>query len=284
MTVDLDVDLYRRWSGREEHGADHLSPELVGRFGATFDLDAVDPQPGSPAPPGIHWCLAPSAAPTAALGPAGHPRRGGFLPPIPLPRRMWAGGAVSFARPIRVGDDVRRRSVIADVAVKEGRTGPLCFVTLHHEVRVGDELAVRERQDIVYRGPAGPGEAGSAREAPAAPEAGWTRAVEATAPFLFRYSALTFNAHRIHYDRRFCAEEEGYPGLVVHGPLQATLLVQMATAIRDGRVPDTFSFRGVAPLFEGRAFQVAARETATGLQLWTADHEGRQAMTADARW
>lgn len=284
MTPTLDAEVYRRWIGREELGSDSLSPELVKRFGATFDLDVLDPQPGSPAPPGIHWCLAPSAAPTASLDLDGHPRRGGFLPPIPLPRRMWAGGSLQIGRPIRVGDAIRRRSVIADVVVKQGRAGPLCFVALHHDVHVADALAVSERQDIVYRAPPTTDEAARAREAPAGPKARWTRSVEATAPLLFRYSALTFNGHRIHYDRRFCIEQEGYPGLVVHGPLQATMLLQFATELRDGRVPGTFSFRSVAPLFDGRAFELAASETATGLHLWTADPDGRQAMTAEALW
>ena len=280
----LDAEAYQTWIGQEDFASDYLTPDLVRRFGATFDLGEVDSRLGSPAPPGIHWCLAPPLVPTAALGLDGHPGRGGFLPPIPLPRRMWAGGSVTFGRPIRVGDDVRRRSVIADVVVKTGRAGPLCFVTLRHDVLVGGETAVSERQDIVYRALAGTGDAGPARESPAAPEARWTRSVEATAPLLFRYSALTFNGHRIHYDRRFCTEQEGYPGLVVHGPLQATLLVQLATETRGGRVPETFSFRSVAPLFEGRAFQLAASESATGLQLWTADHDGQPAMTAEARW
>lgn len=284
MEQTIDAEAYRTWIGREEAASDCLSPELLRRFQATFDLAPVDPRPGSPAPPGIHWCLAPPVVPTASLGPDGHPRRGGFLPSIPLPRRMWAGGSVTFGPPIRVGDDVRRRSVITDVVVKEGRAGPLCFVALCHEVHVGDTLVVSERQDIVYRGPPTIAEAGHARETLAGPNARWMRSAEATAPLLFRYSALTFNGHRIHYDRRFCAEEEGYPGLVVHGPLQATMLVQLATEIREGCVPATFSFRSVAPLFEGRPFQLAANETATGLQLWTADHDGRQAMTAEARW
>ena len=280
----LDLTAYRAWIGRDEIGSDVLAVEMLKRFAATLDLAPPNLRQGCPAPAGIHWCLAPPAMPTASLSTDGHARRGDFLPPIPLPRRMWAGGALTFGPPICVGDEVRRRSSIRDVAVKSGRTGPLCFVTVQHELQVGLVSVVSERQDIVFRAARAEGQTGITREAVAMPEAQRCRSVQADAPLLFRYSALTFNSHRVHYDRQYCSEDEGYPGLVIHGPLQATLLLQFATEIQGGCAPATFSFRSVAPLFDGAAFQLCAAEAAGGLQLWTADREGKSAMVAEAVW
>ncbi len=284
MTRTLAVDTWRAWIGREDTASDVVTSELAKRFCATLDHPASEPL-APIVPAGLHWCLAPPACPTAMLGPDGHPSRGGFLPPIPLPRRMWAGGALAFKVPLRVGDHVGRRSRIEDIVLKQGRTGPLCFVTVRHELSVGGAVAIEERQDIVYRGleAAEPRSVGQSAPNPGSAP-GWSKTVEAEPPLLFRYSALTFNGHRIHYDRRYCIEEEGYPGLVVHGPMQATLLLLLATEIRGGRPPKAFSFRSVAPLFDGAAFRLEASEQGDGLQLWTADRGMRKAMTAVATW
>ncbi len=285
MTDALDLDVCRTWIGREEQGADVVTPELVKRFRATLDLSPGDAQPGDVAPPAIHWCLAPAAPATAALGPDGHPRRGGFLPPIALPRRMWAGGRLAFGAPIRIGDAVRRLSRIEDVTSKEGRTGSLCFVTVRHLLSVADATVIDERQDIVYRGlEAETRDASRDASAGPAPEPRWSKSVVAGEVMLFRYSALTFNGHRIHYDRRYGLEQEGYPGLVVHGPLQATWLLHYAADLHDKKRPKNFEFRSTAPLFEGAALRLCAAETPSGLRLWTADAAGRPAMSAEATW
>lgn len=273
----LDLDRLRQWIGRVEETTDTVSPRLVKGLAATLDRS------GDAVPPAIHWCLAPAIAPESELGPDGHPARGGFLPPVmKLPRRMWAGGVVDFADPLRLGDAVTRRSRIADVQVKEGRSGTLCFVTVEHEYRTERGRALTERQDIVYREADSPMSPDGAPETRPTPK--WRRTLTADAVMLFRYSALTFNGHRIHYDRDYCREVEHYPGLVVHGPLQATLLVEHAIAARGGSVPRQFAFRAVRPLFDGAGFSLNAVEEDGGLILWTADGRGRATMTATARW
>jgi len=190
MTEPLDIAHLRSWIGREDEASEVVTPELVHKFRATLDLPGGKPAPGDPAPPLIHFCLAQPVAPQAELGPDGHPARGGFLPPVPLPRRMWAGGEFVFRQDIRVGDTVRRISRVADVVLKEGRTGPLCFVTVRHQVEAGGAVALEERQDLVYRG----ADMGGAAKAPTPAEAGsHRREVDASATLLFRYSALTFS-------------------------------------------------------------------------------------------
>jgi 3-methylfumaryl-CoA hydratase len=280
--ASVDLDHLRNWIGRTEEAEDVASPQLVQRFLATLDRAADLPEAGAEAPPAIHWCLAPAVAPMSALGQDGHPARGGFLPPVALPRRMWAGGRLEHVAPIRVGDRVRRLSRIADVALKHGRSGRLCFVTVEHEIHTPDGLAVRERQDIVYRDPSPAGQ-----PSPAAPDqppvkGRWQRQMTADAVMLFRYSALTFNGHRIHYDRSYATEEEGYGGLIVHGPLQATLLLHFAGELR-GAPPSSFEFRGLQPLFDG-ALTLNADEDGKDAMLWVTDPSGRRTMAADARW
>ncbi len=276
----LDIDHLRGWIGREEAAEDVVTADLVRKLQATLDLPGAPPRTGDAAPRLVHFCLAQPAAPTAALGPDGHPERGSILPPVPLPRRMWAGGSIAFDGELRVGDAVRRVSRIADVVAKQGRTGPLCFVTVEHVIEAGGRTAVRERQDLVYRDPDGAAKA----PAPPAEPGRHRRRVAADAALLFRYSALTFNGHRIHYDRRHATEVEGYPGLVVHGPLQATLLCHFAAAIR-GAPPARFAFRSHSPLFDDDAVVLHAGEADSGtLRLWTAREGGPVAMAAEAAW
>lgn len=278
----LDLDHLRGWIGRSEEAEDVITPALAMRFATTVGGDAAGVKPGALAPAAIQWCLAPATVPMSGLCRDGHPKRGGFLPPVPLPRRMWAGGLLRFHDPLRVDDSVRRRSRIEDVAMKEGRTGTLCFVTVEHEYSTPRGLALTERQDLVYRAL----DRTPARAAPPPSEAEpaqWQKRYAADPVLLFRYSALTFNGHRIHYDRRYCIEEEGYPGLVVHGPLQATLLLNLAEEVRGTR-PASFSFRGVSPFFDGQDLLVNARDKDGGLALWTSDAAGRQAMVAEACW
>ncbi len=287
MTDEPDIDAHRTWIGRTEETGVRINFELMRRFRATFDLTQDNDEPGGLAPPGIHWCLAPPATPTSTLGSDGHPARGGFLPPIDLPRRMWAGGQLECNRPLQGGDEFIRTSRIEDVTAKNGRSGPLCFVVVSHVLTAGSEVVLRERQDIVYRGlPLGDAAGAPVRDKETVPPLAWerTKAVDPHPTLLFRYSALTFNGHRIHYDRRYCLEEEGYPGLVVHGPLQATLLLQFATAIKGGTLPRRFTFRSEAPLFDSEAFQLGANTSEAGLNMCILDGSGRPAMRASASW
>ena len=277
----LDIDHLRGWIGNEDVGVDMVGEDLARKYHATFDYPGEAPKTGEVVPRLIHFCLAQPAAPTSGLGPDGHPARGGFLPPVPLPRRMWAGGAFAFSGDLRVGDIVRRVSRIADVVLKEGRTGPLCFVTVEHRVEANGALVLEERQDIVYRDL--DSATGAAKQPPSAALGAHQRPMKAGAPLLFRYSALTFNGHRIHYDRRYVMEVEGYPGLIVHGPMQAALLCNYATELR-GEAPRRFSFRGLSPLFDDDAFALHATEAGTGLKLWTAKQNGTLCMMAEADW
>ncbi len=282
----LDIDHLRSWVGRTDTAHDVVSVRLVRELAATLDMDRPEPVPGERAPVAVHWCLAPPAARGRLVGPDGHPQRGGFLPPVPLPRRMWAGGMLQIEDRLRVGDVVERRSRIEDVTLKEGRSGVLCFVAVAHEVHTERGLAIRERQDIVYRdGDA----AASAMPAVGAPlsrapdEARWHEDLLADAVRLFRYSALTFNGHRIHYDRDYATRTEGYPGLVVHGPLQATQLLELATSIR-GTAPREFRFRGLKPLFDFMPYRSCAKDISAGLQLWIENGDAVRSMEAEARW
>lgn len=266
----------RDWIGREDVAEDIITPGLVARFAAT--LDEALPA-GDAAPLGIHLCLAPPAVPASGLGHDGHPALGGFLPPVPLPRRMWAGGALAFHAALRVGDAVTRRSVIADVREKQGRTGRLVFVAVDHVLSVGGQTRITERQDIVYRDTGAP--APPATEA--APEGHWRQPVQPDTTLLFRYSALTFNGHRIHYDLDFARGVEGYPGLVVHGPLLATQLCRMAARLR-GQAPARFTFRSLSTLFHDAPYALNATEDGASLRLWAARDGGPVAMEAVAEW
>ncbi|SDN41680.1 MaoC family dehydratase N-terminal domain-containing protein [Ensifer sp. YR511] len=280
----IDLDAARSWIGRDEVAADVVSANLVRKFNATLDLSSEAPAEGDLAPLLINYCLAQPAALTSALGDDGHPRKGGFLPPIPLPRRMWAGSTVAFHQPLRVGDVVKRVSRITDIKLKEGRSGALCFVTVNHRFEVGGRLATEETQNIVYReADSGQGSAKPPSSDDVAPQGTHTRHWSAAPPLLFRYSALTFNGHRIHYDRRYVTEVEHYPGLVVHGPLQATVLLNFATELK-GAPPSLFTFRGQSPLFDDDRICLHASEEPGKLKLWTARENGPIAMSAEAIW
>ncbi|UTD27865.1 MaoC family dehydratase N-terminal domain-containing protein [Bradyrhizobium sp. WD16] len=283
MSTAVDLDHLRRWIGNTDAATDIVTAQLTRALRATLFIDIGQPKAGDAAPLTVHWCLAQPVAPMSALGPDGHPDRGGFLPPVPLPRRMWAGGKLEFLDALRVGDEVTRTSRIADVTLKQGSSGALCFVTVAHDITTPRGLAVRERQDIVYR-EATTTAAASAPVPAAPPPARHRRSHMADPVLLFRYSALTFNGHRIHYDRDYVTKVEGYPGLVFHGPLQAALLTQFAADLHGGAAPKVFDYRGVAPLFDGAEFSLNADETANGLALWTANAAGTPTMKATATW
>jgi len=281
MTEKLDLDHLRQWIGRSTEASDIVTAQLVMGLRATLFQDIGEPKRGDAAPFTVHWCLAPQVFPMSMLGPDGHPTRGGFLPPVPLPRRMWAGGELEFFDPLRVGDEPKRTSRISDVTVKNGSTGTLCFVAVEHVVTTPRGVAIRERQDIVYRDMGG---APTAPKAPLPPPVAKHRETRMADPvLLFRYSALTFNGHRIHYDRDYVTEVEGYPGLIFHGPMQAAFIVELAAKLRGGTPPKKLSYRGVQPLFEGE-FSVNANDNGGSIELWTANSEGQPTMKGTATW
>jgi 3-methylfumaryl-CoA hydratase len=283
MTDKLDLDHLRQWIGRSQEASDTVTAHLVMGLRATLFQEIGEPKSGDIAPFTVHWCLAQPVFPMSMLGPDGHPTRGGFLPPVPLPRRMWAGGELEFLEPLRVGDEAKRTSRIADVTVKSGSTGTLCFVSVEHVVSTSRGIAIRERQDIVYRGMGG-APTGTPKAPPPPPVAKHRETHVSDPVLLFRYSALTFNGHRIHYDRDYVTKVEGYPGLIFHGPLQAAFIVELAAKLHGGTPPKKLSYRGVQPLFEGSEFSVNANDNAGGLDLWTANAEGQPTMKGSASW
>jgi 3-methylfumaryl-CoA hydratase len=283
MTVALDLNHLRQWIGRSTEASDTVTAQLVRGLRATLFLDIGEPKSGDAAPFTVHWCLAQPVAPMSELGPDGHPARGGFLPPVPLPRRMWAGGELEWLDTLRVGDEATRTSEIADVTMKTGSTGTLCFVAVKHTMSTARGVAIRERQDIVYRD-VPTGAQPPARPSAAPPAAAHRETHMADPVLLFRYSALTFNGHRIHYDRDYVTKVEGYPGLIFHGPMQAALLVEYAARLHGSTAPRKFSYRGVQPLFDGSEFSVNANETDAGMELWTANAAAQPTMKASAEW
>lgn len=272
------------WIGREETVQGRLDGQVASMLSATLEEAPRHRADGDPLPPLWHWCAIPPMTPTAALGPDGHPEKGGFLPPVALPRRMWAGGSLTFLKPLHVGERLTRHSVIRDVAEKPGKAGPMCFVTVDHSIAGEDDTALTERHDIVYLPMPDRFAPPPPKPVPAAPPL--ERRIEMSAPLLFRYSACTFNAHRIHYDLDYARDVEKYPGLVVHGPLQATVMMQMACDWA-GRAPTRFDYRGVSPMLHDHPLRVLAEESADdggGLRLCTAKGTERQGMQARAIW
>jgi 3-methylfumaryl-CoA hydratase len=293
-TLEASLAHWRGWVGRSEQRSDTVTAAPLAGLAATLDRDDPEPLPGSEIPLLAHWLYGLPRARQSALGDDGHPRRGGFLPPVPLPRRLWAGGRLAFLQPLRVGDELTRRSVIVSVDAKQGRSGPLVFVTVRHEIsvargvaqRLGPDLALTEEHDIVYRDVPPHGAPPAAPE-PAPTDAQFGRTIVPDDVLLFRYSALTFNSHRIHYDRRWCEQAEGYPGLVVHGPLIATLLLDLLRRERPAARVSRFRFTAVRPTFDGHPFSVHGRrlgqeEGPAGFALWAQDHEGALTMHAHA--
>jgi 3-methylfumaryl-CoA hydratase len=283
----IDIEHLRLWIGRTERADDRLSLEHVRTIAATFDHQRM-PEETEALPPLWHWAFFRPAALARDIGLDGHPRRGGFLPPIPLPRRMWVGGEVNFSAPLPIGARLTRETTIVDVTAKHGRGGALVFLTLEHNIRSEGTLLIREMQNIVYREAAPVGalpERVVPQSAPREREAAdWREALVPDPVLLFRYSALTFNAHRIHYDSIYARSEEGYPGLVVHGPLTATLLMDRLVN-RHGPAVRRFAFRARQPLFCGEPMGLCGEARPNGeFDLWAETPSGELAMSAEASY
>ena len=283
--MTLDESALKAWIGRSQTLHDVIHPTPLLALAATLDHPAAPVKVGDALPALWHWLYFLPLHRQSEIGPDGHAQRGGFLPPVPLPRRMWAGSQFDFRAPLRVGDSVARTSTIADVSIKTGRSGTLVFVKVRHDLHCNGaaEPALIEHHDIVYRDaqraddPAPPPQQ--------APEgAPWQRQILADEVLLMRYSALTFNGHRIHYDRPYATQVEGYPGLVVHGPLIATLLLDLLRRQMPGAVVASFHFKALRPTFDGRALRVNGQLQADGhtVKLWAQDHLGRLTMDATA--
>ena len=284
--MDTSLSELQAWTGRSETARDEIGATPVKALNATLDHPAIPAEKGMPLPPLWHWLYFLPLHRQSEIGPDGHARRGGFLPPVPLPRRMWAGSQFEFISPVRVGDAVERTSTIADVSIKEGRTGRLVFVKVRHELRCNgaEAPAIVEFHDIVYRDAKRPGDVEPVAPTAAPKDAAWQREIVPDDVLLFRYSALTFNGHRIHYDRRYVTEVEGYPGLIVHGPLIATLLMDLVRRHSPGAEVESFRFKAVRPTFDLNPFRVNGQLQQDGrtVKLWAQDHEGWLTMDAVA--
>lgn len=273
------------WIGRTEVVTDTATPTPYAALSATFDREAERPGPGTPLPALWHWLYFLPLHRQSDIGPDGHAKRGGFLPPVPLPRRMWAGSQFQFHKPLRIGDVMTRTSTIDSVSEKSGRTGPLVFVKVRHEVRIGhqQEVALTEFHDIVYREAARPDDVAPPPKAASASSV-WEKKWVPDDVLLFRYSALTFNGHRIHYDRKYVTEVEGYPGLIVHGPMVATLLLDLLRHEMPDATVERYEFRAVRPVFDINHFYVCGEPLPDGktIRLWAKDHQGWLTMEATA--
>ena len=279
--MSAEREAVQEWVGRTETRTDTIDVRPVVLLSATLDRDDPPPRSGDLLPPLWHWLYFLPAYRHDEGGPDGHAKRGGFLPPVPLPRRMWAGSRLEWSLPLRIGESVTRVSRIVSITSKLGASGELVFVVIRHELSTAAGLALTEEHDIVYRDLTMSGSGATTR----APEdAEWRRRIVPDDVLLFRYSALTFNSHRIHYDRRYVTEIEGYPGLVVHGPLLATLLVDLLRRHGAGETLRRFEFRARRPLFDVAPFDVCGLPAADGrtVSLWAQDVEGALAMQASA--
>lgn len=268
---------FEQWLGRRTTTTVQLEVSQANRMAVTLDLDPTF-LAGDRLPPLWHWLYFHDLARAADLGQDGHPKLGLFLPPVLLPRRMWAGGSFVFHAPLHLGETVTRTSVIRSITPKTGRSGTLYFVTIEHTVATGAVLNLVEEQNIVYRELATARQAGQAQLAPTS--ADYSQAYTVNSTTLFRYSALTFNGHRIHYDVDYCREVEGYPNLVIHGPLIATLLLDLYS--QQGQPLHWLRYRAQSPLFLPHPFTVNGAQTTASAQLWATNHVGQVAMTAEA--
>ena len=280
----MSLEKLKDWIGRTQSMEDLAAPFPVRALSATFDeKDDPDPKNGDALPPLWHWLYFLEIAPQSKIGPDGHAERGDFLPPVPLPRRMWAGSRFSFdGEPIRVGETIQRLSEIKSVEPKTGSTGSMVFVTVQHTISGPRGVSFVEQHDIVYREAAKPGEAPKPPK-PAPADATWMRSILADPVLLFRFSALTFNGHRIHYDQPYVTGTEGYPGLIVHGPLMGMLQIELARRSNAGKVMKSFEFRALSPVFGGATLTVGGRREQDGsVTTWVADSNGGLAQQGKA--
>jgi 3-methylfumaryl-CoA hydratase len=277
----MQIDDLKQWIGTSQTREDLVTLTPIAALAATLDRSDSPPKPGDALPPCWHWLYFLPVDLLATVGADGHPKRGSFLPPVPLPRRMWGGSRLAFMQPLRAGSAVTRTSRIANISAKQGRTGPLVFVRVQHQISDAQGLAIVEDHDIVYREMPRAGEAPPPTQ-PARADEQFSRRITPDAVLLFRYSALTFNGHRIHYDRSYAMGEEAYPGLVVHGPLIATLLLEQLRREYPGVLVKTFEFKAISPLFDTAHFDVCGRLDGDLATLWALGSHGQLAMQATA--
>ena len=283
MSTKVDIDHLRKWIGKIDNVTDYVTPIVEQRYRATLNMDIGNPKDGDPVTSGLHWMLGWNLVKNDELGVDSHPALGEFLPPVPLPRRMWAGSEIKVLKPIRVGDKVIKQSTVADIQVKEGRTGLLCFVTAEYNFLVNNEVTINEKHNIVYRDISkSGGGSGYSKEIPE--KADLSEKIFMHPTILFRYSAIGFVGHRIHYDHPYTVNEENYPGLIVHGPLQATYLLRAAEKLM-GKSVKSFTHKVMAPVFANSEYIVGVDKIDDGsVSCWGATKEFGVTMRAEAKF
>jgi len=283
MSTKVDIDHLRKWIGKIDNVTDYVTPIVEQRYRATLNMDIGNPKDGDPVTSGLHWMLGWNLVKNDELGVDSHPALGEFLPPVPLPRRMWAGSEIKVLKPIRVGDKVIKQSTVADIQVKEGRTGLLCFVTAEYNFLVNDEVTINEKHNIVYRDISKSG-GGSGYSKDIPEKADLSEKIFMHPTILFRYSAIGFVGHRIHYDHPYTVNEENYPGLIVHGPLQATYLLRAAEKLM-GKPVKSFTHKVMAPVFANSEYIVGVDKMDDGsVSCWGATKEFGVTMRAEAKF
>ena len=283
MSTKVDIDHLRKWIGKIDNVTDYVTPIVEQRYRATLNMDIGNPKDGDPVTSGLHWMLGWNLVKNDELGVDSHPALGEFLPPVPLPRRMWAGSEIKVLKPIRVGDKVMKQSTVADIQVKEGRTGLLCFVTAEYNFLVNDEVTINEKHNIVYRDISKSG-GGSGYSKDIPEKADLSEKIFMHPTILFRYSAIGFVGHRIHYDHPYTVNEENYPGLIVHGPLQATYLLRAAEKLM-GKPVKSFTHKVMAPVFADSEYMVGVDKMDDGsVSCWGATKEFGVTMRAEAKF
>ena len=283
MSTKVDIDHLRKWIGKIDNVTDYVTPIVEQRYRATLNMDIGNPTDGDPVTSGLHWMLGWNLVKNDELGVDSHPALGEFLPPVPLPRRMWAGSEIKVLKPIRVGDKVIKQSTVADIQVKEGRTGLLCFVTAEYNFLVNDEVTINEKHNIVYRDISKSG-GGSGYSKDIPEKADLSEKIFMHPTILFRYSAIGFVGHRIHYDHPYTVNEENYPGLIVHGPLQATYLLRAAEKLM-GKQVKSFNHKVMAPVFANSEYMVGVDKMDDGsVSCWGATKEFGVTMRAEAKF
>jgi len=283
MSTKVDIDHLRKWIGKIDNVTDYVTPIVEQRYRATLNMDIGNPKDGDPVTSGLHWMLGWNLVKNDELGVDSHPALGEFLPPVPLPRRMWAGSEIKVLKPIRVGDKVIKQSTVADIQVKEGRTGLLCFVTAEYNFLVNDEVTINEKHNIVYRDISKSG-GGSGYSKDIPEKADLSEKIFMHPTILFRYSAIGFVGHRIHYDHPYTVNEENYPGLIVHGPLQATYLLRAAEKLM-GKPVKSFTHKVMAPVFANSEYIVGVDKMNDGsVSCWGATKEFGVTMRAEAKF
>ncbi|MEE2699111.1 MAG: MaoC family dehydratase N-terminal domain-containing protein [Pseudomonadota bacterium] len=280
--MSLDINYMRQWVGSVQKSSDVVTPVPLACLNATLDRGDQEPQIGEELPPSGHWLYFLNPARQSEIDINGHAKKGEFLPPVPLERRMWAGGRLKFLAPLRIGDAIKRTSEIKDIQLKEGKSGSLVFVVVNHLVFGPDGLSIDEEHDIVYR--CEPNQNGPSRVLEKARVPKWQRTIQADPILLFRYSALIFNSHRIHFDREYVTKKEGYPGLIVHGPLIATLLMDLCRRNNPNKALRRFDYRALSPIFDIGPFTINGCPEARGAELWALDQKGNVAMRGTAEF